>query len=189
MARKKGAFTDTQRLFVAEYLRNGCNCRQAAITIGCSPNHAHAWLTAEEYAHVKAAIDEQLAAFMVDAQAVRQLVFTDLLKMVRANPGRITKKILKAMRAKDEDIEAALTDEELENISSLSVSNFQDEGISVKVRQANRKFPALMALLKNFGQELQKGLDLGEEAAKLDGDLDELQRKLDADLDSDEEDE
>lgn len=180
MAKKKGAFTGLQKRFVAEFVRDG-NATQAAIRAGCPPasarKQASRWRTAPEFRHVQDAIAIALSDCLSDAKDVRRQAF---LVLKQLSFGHLAVDAI-AVAAREGRLLADVLDEcELAMIASFSVSTFQDEGLSVKVKPYNR-LQSLALLLKHFGTEDGAEAEDAQAAAQFDLKLSSIIRRLEAD--------
>lgn len=190
--RKKGKLTDLQRRFAIEYALDQC-AKRAAIRAGCPPAGARTtaweWLNLPEYAHVRAACDEQLDRRLDEVKAIRRDQFRELDRLSRAQTIVTGLKIKEALQNKsliavaeaeatktgrDKHqilMEMVLDEDELAAVTLSSISYFQGaesdgQGVTLKFKTWNKP-QASGLVLKHFGQlpEAPPADDAEEEAA------------------------
>lgn len=182
MARTKGTLTALQRKFVAEYLRSPTSATKAAIRAGVPPSNARhqasAWRNDPAFRHVQDAIDMALSDDLVDAKRTRRVCWLHLMQIVE---GVLPlDKLREIVSDPSRRIEEELEPEELALIAGMTLSKFQDEGVTVTAKPWH-KLQAINLLMKFFATEDGTENEDEREAAAFDRKLDAIEKRLEDD--------
>lgn len=181
MPRTKGVLTAQQRKFIAAYVADPGSATRAAIKAGCSPKSARhqgsQWRNAPEYQHVQDALEMALADRLIDAQSTRRMCFLALKRIIE-NPVPAEK--LRRVVAEGKNIDEELEPEELRLISGMTLSKFQDEGVTLSVK-GWPLIQAIAQMLKHFGHDDGIELEDKRQAEVFDRKLDAIEARLAAD--------
>lgn len=184
--RRGGTLTAKQRLFAAAFVACGCCATKAAIRAGVPAGTAARagsdWLNLPKYAHVRQAVDAALEQALAENQGLLATALAELLRVGCSRPLEVAERINSNLAA-NRPLTEGLSEAELAGIAGVSISRFQDEGLSVNVK-GKPAVNALQTLLKYYGARPQKPEDDEQAAAAVDQWLDDVERRLSAPLDA-----